>query len=363
MKSVGLITDLTKLKWLLLSFAVLILAAWLHFNKTSSIVMLIPSKLKFSAEIISFAIISFVITNFLNNGFTMKKSHFRIAFLLAFSIGLIFFTVSSRYQISINAISYLPSMAIASFLGSFIASIIDKGYWENNSPPSQVVQEQILLQHKNNMGKTIRLINKRILDVILALISLIISAPIWLLVTLLIWYEDPGPVLFVKNSVGLGGKNFKQFKFRSMVLDAERTTGPISGYENDERVLFLGQFLRKTALDEIPQLVNILIGDMSYVGPRPQRTVLVNGYLQDLPEYVNRHRVRPGLAGLAQVADSYYITPQEKLGWDLEYIRRVNTWFDVKLVLAAFYLVFVLRWRSEPNPEEKIRRLLGIDKP
>jgi lipopolysaccharide/colanic/teichoic acid biosynthesis glycosyltransferase len=116
-------------------------------------------------------------------------------------------------------------------------------------------------------------------------------------------------------------------------------------------------------LDELPQLINILMGDMSYVGPRPQRTVLVHGYLQDLPEYAARHRVRPGLAGLAQVADSYSISPEEKLAWDLAYINRSNAWFDLKLVLAAFFLVFALRWRPEGHPELTIRKLLKINKP
>ena len=148
-----------------------------------------------------------------------------------------------------------------------------------------------------------------------------------------------------------------------MILDAEKDTGPISGYENDERVLFFGKLLRKTALDELPQLVNILLGDMSYVGPRPQRTVLVHGYLQQIPEYARRHLVRPGLAGLAQVVDKYDISPKEKLAWDLIYIDHSNVWIDIKLVLAAFYLVFALRWQSNTNPELTIRKMFGFTKP
>ncbi|MFN2302804.1 MAG: sugar transferase, partial [Anaerolineales bacterium] len=204
---------------------------------------------------------------------------------------------------------------------------------------------------------------KRLFDIILSSFSLIISIPIWLFIVFLIWWEDPGPVLFVKNAVGRKGVNFKQLKFRSMILNAEKETGPISGYENDERVLFFGRFLRKTALDELPQLINILRGDMSYVGPRPQRTVLVHGYLQRLPHYAARHRVRPGLAGLAQVADTYDISPQEKLAWDLVYIEHANLWFDIKLAMAAFLLVFVLRWRSQEEPEKVIRKMLNVYKP
>ena len=187
--------------------------------------------------------------------------------------------------------------------------------------------------------------------------------PIWVVLIFLIWWEDPGPVLFVKNAVGKGGKNFKQFKFRSMIIDAERDTGPISGYENDERVLFFGKLIRKTALDELPQLINILLGQMSYVGPRPQRTVLVHKYLQELPEYAQRHRISPGLAGLAQVADSYDITPKEKLAWDLVYIQKLGLGLDLRILLTAFVLVFILRWRRGNNAEQVARKLLGLQKP
>jgi lipopolysaccharide/colanic/teichoic acid biosynthesis glycosyltransferase len=260
--------------------------------------------------------------------------------------------------------SCLLLVILCSFCGSFLASSLEFGLWENNAPPSQIIKNQVLAWHKEKIGSSIKKsLSKRILDVIIALISLVISAPIWLLVIFLIWWEDPGPLFFVKNSVGRGGKNFHQLKFRSMIIDAEKDTGPISGYENDERVLFFGKLLRKTALDELPQLINILKGDMSYVGPRPQRTVLVHGYLQDIPDYAKRHQVRPGLAGLAQVVDTYDITPEQKLAWDLVYIEKVSIWLDIRLVLAAFYLVFALRWRSDTNPEMTLRKLLKFNDP
>jgi len=150
-----------------------------------------------------------------------------------------------------------------------------------------------------------------------------------------------------------------------MDLHAEKNSGPIpiTGYENEDRVLFFGKFLRKSALDEVPQLINILLGDMSAVGPRPQRTVLVHGYLKEMPDYARRHRVRPGLAGLAQVVDSYDISPEKKLAWDLVYIQKANLWLDIKLLFFAFYLVFALRWSSDPHPEVRIRELLNMVKP
>lgn len=349
--------------WLLLSLGALILATWLRFHNASFGQVFKIDTILICIEILSFGLLNFAITRLLNLTFTEKKLHYRIAFLSTLGIGLVLLIVTAQNQIAVSAIRYLPMVILAGFLGGFFASNLVKGFWENNAPPSPEIEKDVLLLHQNLMSSPIKPFFKRFLDILLSLISLVLSSPIWLVVTFLIWWEDPGPVLFVKNSVGIGGRNFKQLKFRSMVMDAEKTTGPISGYENDERVLFFGLILRKTALDELPQLVNILIGDMSYVGPRPQRTVLVHGYLQNLPQYANRHRVRPGLAGLAQVTDSYYITPEEKLAWDLEYINRANAWFDLKLVLAAFFLVFALRWHPETQPEETIRKLLRIEKP
>jgi lipopolysaccharide/colanic/teichoic acid biosynthesis glycosyltransferase len=313
-------------------------------------------------ELFFYGVFSSIIALFLNKSFSEKKNHYRIAVVFPLVIYTVLLMIFTHNELTFQSLKFLLAVAVFTFLGSFITSNITKGFWENNAPPSESIQEQVLIIHNQHMGIPGKNLFKRLMDIMFALTSIIISLPIWIIVTLLIWWVDPGPVLFVKNSVGLGGKNFKQFKFRSMVLNAEEETGPISGYENDERELPLGHFLRKTALDELPQLFNILRGDMSYVGPRPQRTILVFEYLQRLPEYAVRHRVRPGLAGLAQVADSYHITPEEKLAWDLEYINRVNTWFDLKIIFSAFLLVFVLRWRAESNPESAIRKLLKTEK-
>jgi lipopolysaccharide/colanic/teichoic acid biosynthesis glycosyltransferase len=180
-----------------------------------------------------------------------------------------------------------------------------------------------------------------------------------MLIAFFIWFEDPGPLLFVKNSVGRGGRNFHQFKFRSMVRDAEKETGPVLSSEDDARVLKIGHVLRKTALDELPQLLNILDGEMSFVGPRPQRTVLVREYLHAMPEYAERHAVAPGISGLAQVVGSYYITPRQKLRLDRLYCHHASLGFDLKLLVIAFLLVFYLRWKKGWNgkvPRQWIRR-------
>ena len=292
-----------------------------------------------------------------------QKRH-RIILVSIISAGFIFSIIRPQTYIAQNRLIYLLFVFIGSFFGCFLASIQSTRMWENNEPPAKSIEQEVLEAHKDYLNTAKYLLNiKRCFDMIFASVSIMISMPAWFLIIFLIWWENPGPVLFVKNSVGVNGINYKQLKFRSMITNAEKDTGPISGYEDDGRVLFFGKFLRKTALDELPQLINILIGDMSYVGPRPQRTVLVHQYLQTIPEYAARHQVRPGLAGLAQVADSYHISPQEKLAWDLIYIENANLWFDLKIIFSAFLLVFVLRWLPNNDPTSTIRKLLKVKKP
>lgn len=235
---------------------------------------------------------------------------------------------------------------LACALGAMAGRAPQAGLWENNQPPSAELQRRVLDRHRELLHEPPRdQAWKRAFDILVAVAGLVLSFPAGLALALLLWWEDPGPILFVKNSVGLGGRNFRQLKFRTMVQDAEDKTGPIWAAEDDSRILRVGRLLRKTALDELPQLLNILAGDMSVVGPRPQRTVLVAGYLEILPEYALRHAVRPGLSGLAQVAGHYYLTPRQKLRFDRLYVRHASLGFDLKLLAIAFLLVFWLRWR------------------
>ena len=353
-----------KFIWYASSFLLTALAIWIHLGEFSHWIPEAPGGVSYFLAAAIFALLSYSLSKLLTLDQSHQSSHYRTAFLLSMGLGLvlnlgILITKPASFQWEMLVIT-----SLAAFIGSFIASNLSKGWWENNAAPSEKVAAEVRSWHKSMMGiKKGHSALKRLADVVFALLSLILSLPLCLLIVPIIWLEDPGPVLFVKNSVGRNGVTFKQFKFRSMILNAEEGTGPISGYENDERVLFSGEFLRKTALDELPQLINILLGDMSYVGPRPQRTVLVHGYLQRLPEYARRHQVRPGLAGLAQVVDAYDITPEEKLAWDLVYIENANLWLDVKLVFSAFFLVFALRWLPKRHPEAIIQNLLGIQKP
>jgi lipopolysaccharide/colanic/teichoic acid biosynthesis glycosyltransferase len=273
---------------------------------------------------------------------------YRFAFLGSIGIFLVFWLWNWFFFSAMLSLAWLLVVALGAFLGGILATSFNERLWENNSPPSEEIVQAVYQLHKGLIGKPDRTPGlKRAFDLLLASIGLLISLPIWLISIFLIWLEDPGPLLFVKNSVGKGGLNFHQYKLRTMVRGAEDATGPVLATEKDERVLASGYLLRKTALDELPQLLNILRGDMSFVGPRPQRTVLVQGYLQQIPEYAQRHRVLPGLAGLAQVAGDYYLTPRQKLRFDRLYIEYTSLSFDLKLIILAFLIAFWFRWQKD----------------
>jgi lipopolysaccharide/colanic/teichoic acid biosynthesis glycosyltransferase len=234
------------------------------------------------------------------------------------------------------------------WMGAMLTTMVAEGFYENNFPPDPFIAAEVLRIHRQRIGTPPPPpLGKRAFDIALSLLGLALSAPLAMIAMTLIWLEDPGYLLFVKNSVGRGGTNFRQWKLRTMVKHAEQETGPIVSSRQDERVLLIGRFLRKTALDELPQLVNILLGEMSFVGPRPQRTVVVYEYLQSMPEYADRHQVAPGLSGFAQVAGKPYRTPRQKLRYDRLYVRHAGLLFDLKLIGLAFLIVFWLRWRGD----------------
>lgn len=293
---------------------------------------------------------------FLAGFFHGAKSRLRLAFLASAGLTLLVLPVFLWMILGADAaqkpaaswvgvVSYMATAILAAFVAALLVTRRYMPLWENNLPPGEVTCQEVLHSHRDYPGIPEHPLT-RMLDLSLAASGLILSSPFWLLCLLLIWLEDPGPVLFVKNSVGKGGRNFRQLKLRTMVHNAEAGTGPVLSPEFDQRVLMSGRFFRKTALDELPQLVNILKGEMSLVGPRPQRTVLVHEYLQSLPAYASRHRVLPGLAGLAQVAGDYYLTPRQKLRFDNLYIQHMSPCFDLKLLCLAVLIAFWFRWQN-----------------
>ena len=186
---------------------------------------------------------------------------------------------------------------------------------------------------------------KRLFDVTLAAVGLAFSAPLWPIIAAAITLEDGGPVFFPQRRVGRSGRVFKALKFRSMVPDAELRTGPIQAAENDSRVTRVGRLLRATAMDELPQLWNILVGDMSFVGPRPLRPgeVEVRGdgrlvRLDEIPGYAERHCVRPGLTGLTQVYAPRDVSRLSKFRLDRLYLKRAGFWLDLRIIIVSFWI-------------------------
>lgn len=180
---------------------------------------------------------------------------------------------------------------------------------------------------------------KTVLDVVMALLLLAVFFPLWALLALAVKTNSPGPIFYRQARVGKDGREYTMLKFRTMYEGAEAETGPVLSSPDDERVTPLGRFLRRFRLDEIPQLLNILAGHMSFVGPRPERPELVNRYSQEIAGYDERFAVRPGLTGLAQVYGSYATTTENKLKFDLLYIQNQSLLLDLKIIARTLSAV------------------------
>lgn len=179
---------------------------------------------------------------------------------------------------------------------------------------------------------------KRIIDVVVSLAVLVLGLPIWLLLAALIRLTSPGPAIFRQQRVGLLGKVFTMYKFRTMRQDAEATTGPVWATEDDPRYTSIGSWLRKTRLDEVPQFMNVLKGEMSLVGPRPERPYFVERLSQDIPLYSRRSRVKPGITGWAQVIwryDASLADVKQKVKYDLFYIANMSLRMDFKILFMT----------------------------
>jgi exopolysaccharide biosynthesis polyprenyl glycosylphosphotransferase len=181
---------------------------------------------------------------------------------------------------------------------------------------------------------------KRVMDITFSLIALLILIVPMAIIALLIKCTSHGPALFRQERLGLNGKKFSIVKFRTMFADAEKNGAQWSSGESDVRITRLGRFLRKSRLDELPQLWCILKGEMSLVGPRPEREVFYNEFEKYIHGFSQRLKVKPGLTGLAQVNGGYYLKPEEKIVYDVEYIKTRSIGLDIKIMFATVKVVF-----------------------
>ena len=197
-----------------------------------------------------------------------------------------------------------------------------------------------LLLVKGNGLTPIQRILKRAMDLVICLIALIPAAPVMLLVGIAIKLEDRGPVFYKQERVSLDGKVFKILKFRSMIVDAEKDGKSIPATGRDPRITKVGRLTRATRLDELPQLLNIIKGDMSLVGPRPERPEHMEKYGEGIPEFDFRTKVKGGLTGYAQIYGKYNTSPYDKLRLDMMYIENYSLMLDIKLILLTLRIMF-----------------------
>lgn len=190
----------------------------------------------------------------------------------------------------------------------------------------------------NTMNKLI----KRLIDIIGSIIALILFSPIMLIVAILVKKSSPGPIIFAQERIGLGNKPFKMYKFRSMGIQDPKKEAKEWTTKNDVRVTPVGRVIRKTSLDELPQFWNVLKGDMSLIGPRPERPLFVEKFKEEIPRYMIKHQVRPGITGWAQVNGFRGDTSiRSRIEHDLYYIENWSLGLDIKILFLTFFKGFV----------------------
>ena len=183
---------------------------------------------------------------------------------------------------------------------------------------------------------------KRLIDIVASALVLVGGAPAWLLLAGIIKWTSPGKAIYNQERVGQNGKTFVMHKFRSMHEDAEKYTGPQWASEKDPRITPVGRFIRKTRLDEIPQFINVLKGDMSLVGPRPERQFFVEQLKDEIPWYIRRLKMKPGITGWAQIKhkyDSSIEDVKQKVMYDLFYFENMSLVLDLKIIVRTFWVV------------------------
>lgn len=230
----------------------------------------------------------------------------------------------------------------------------------SNSYNIQISDTPVLMSRNRGLTLEQRII-KRTLDILLSAIGIIITSPFMLICAIAIKLDDGGPVFFKQNRITINGKIFNILKFRSMVVDADKD-GAKKAVNNDDRITRVGRVIRACRMDELPQLFNILFGDMSLVGPRPERIENVYEYSNKYPEFELRHRVKAGLTGFAQLYGKYNTSPEDKLHMDLIYVETYSLLLDIKLLILTFKVLFMREstegFNNEANQNARVSKSL-----
>ena len=203
-----------------------------------------------------------------------------------------------------------------------------------------------------------KMIIKRIFDILFSLVALIILSPVYIAVALAILISDGAPVIYSQERVTRNNRIFNLYKFRSMVQDAEKSTGAVLASEDDPRITKIGKILRRFWLDELPQLFNVLKGDMSLVGPRPERPVFIEEFSKDIPDFKYRLAVKAGVTGYAQVMGKYTTSAEHKIKFDLLYIQNYSIIFDIKIILETIKKIIMGTLKRGENKDYSYKELL-----
>ncbi len=233
-----------------------------------------------------------------------------------------------------SLIKYCYARSIRVYMMPKITDVIIRGTEELH-----LFDTPILLTREYSLTVEQRFI-KRLIDLVFAILLFVITSPIMLITAFAIRLYDGGPVLYKQVRCTLDQRQFNILKFRSMRVDAERDGVARLAQKNDDRITPIGKFIRKVRIDELPQLINIIRGDMSFIGPRPERPEIIAQYMEMMPEFAYRMKVKAGLAGYAQVYGKYNTTPYDKLKLDLTYIENYSTWLDLQLMLLTLKVLF-----------------------
>lgn len=201
---------------------------------------------------------------------------------------------------------------------------------------------------------------KRAMDIVVSIIGIVLASPIMAVIAIAIKLTSPGPVIYKQVRVTKDMKKYDIYKFRTMVKDAEKITGAVLATDNDPRITKVGKYLRSLRLDELPQLFNVLKGDMSIIGPRPERPEFIEKFEEEIPGYKYRFNVKAGITGLAQVLGKYTTSPEDKLRYDLLYIRNYSIWLDIQILLQTIKVVFIKESSQGLNDDKTIYELSSI---
>ena len=275
----------------------------------------------------------------------MKEKIFGIALIAVMLTASVFFVTVAGAALS-SVMPHDTTMSVQySTLQPMVTAIPD----QTEKPRSRAPEPStIMLFGSGILGMIVSFVRKtyhmvkRAFDVTASLLGIVFLSPLFLLTAILIKCTSKGPVLFKQTRVGQDGILFDIYKFRTMRTDAEKETGPVWAADNDSRLIPVGKFLRKAHIDEIPQFINILKGEMSLIGPRPERPVFVQQFKKEITNYEKRLAVKPGLTGLAQVWHKYDETIEDvrkKIKYDLLYIKKLCLWTDVRILLRTVRVV------------------------